>query len=97
MPKTKKAPTVTVDTDLTINNISHLYEILSDSMENSKKLCVDLRHVSDCDSAGIQLLIALRKTALARQIDVCLSNTTQVVTGTFGKYGLKIDSLFEEI
>ena len=88
---------VTVEENLIVKEIAHIRNILNDAIVGTEKMCVDLRHVSDCDSAGVQLLVSLRKTAAANRIDIHLSNTPEVVSDICSRYGFDIVSLFNTI
>lgn len=58
---------LTIRNDLSIYTAKTLREALLDCLDTPGDLEIDLSEVSDCDAAGLQLLWAVRKSALHRK------------------------------
>lgn len=58
-----KTITFKVPGDMTIYEAAELHPILVDAINNHEKVCIDLSQVSEIDSSGLQLMIAVKKAA----------------------------------
>ena len=57
---------ITITEDLTINNALELKQRLMDAIEQGGALELDLSHVAEIDTAGLQLLILAQREASRR-------------------------------
>ena len=55
--------TLKLDGDVTIGRVAAVREALMGGLERSARLTVDLAGVTDVDTAGLQMIISLQKTA----------------------------------
>jgi len=66
---------VSLEGDATIAGIESLEQRLSEALESSSKVLLNLSHVSNMDLAGIQLLYAAKREADARGVVLHLTGT----------------------
>ena len=92
--KTTKEKQIVLDRDLSVMNGLYHKQMLLDSLEGSDRLAINMENVSDCDSSGVQLLLALRKTALLNNQNVRLQSVPRVVFDAVSNYGIKLKELF---
>ncbi|RJX35968.1 MAG: STAS domain-containing protein [Desulfurivibrio sp.] len=59
----REAEAYKIDGDLTICRVAELRERLLTFVVTVNEVEVDLRGVTDCDAAGLQLLVSLKRTA----------------------------------
>lgn len=72
---------------MTIQHASELCVQLADAIEAGAK-GVDLAGVDQCDSAGVQLLLAAQRSLATRSVGLRVFNATEVVLEILGRYGL---------
>jgi len=77
-----------IDQDMTIYNINELKQGLTESLELYHHLELDLSAVEECDSSGIQLLIALRAEVLSKNKSISLLAISASVNKLMTTYGL---------
>lgn len=65
--------------EMTIYTASEQKKALSDQLNASKELQIDLSGVSEIDSAGLQLLMFIKREAAEHQIPLSLIQHSQVV------------------
>lgn len=70
-------------------------ELLS-CFENKRGVEVDLSEVSDCDAAGIQLLISAGKTAKEKGIGFVMTRPAGVLDETLRRAGFDPEAFFRE-
>ncbi|MEI6415228.1 MAG: STAS domain-containing protein [Pseudomonadota bacterium] len=67
MPKStvrsRQVHRLTVETDMTVHHAANLKPILLESLAKTEDLELDLSQVGDMDTAGLQLLILLKREA----------------------------------
>lgn len=82
--------------ELNIYSVSYLKNELIDVLKNYTKIAIDLSHVDELDTAGFQLLIALKRSALERGA-VCklLGHSSKVLRllALYGGVGLLGDKI----
>jgi anti-anti-sigma factor len=61
--------------------------------ESGSAFEIDLSNVSNCDTAGLQILIAARKTADQRKRDFFINDAPQIVVKTLQDVGLQPDEI----
>jgi len=74
--------------DLTIYAIEELKNGLNKELDLYQKFELDLSAVEEVDSAGIQLLLALRIELLSKNKELRITETNQVVTKLLDSYEL---------
>ena len=77
-----------LDGELTIYRAQELKRALTDALEPAPALRVDLAAVSEIDSAGVQLLLAAKKTADAGGKALALVNPSASVASCLALYDL---------
>ncbi len=78
-----------IDEDMTIYAIEGLKLALTDEIELCDKLELDLSAVEEIDSAGIQLLLALRRELMLKKKELKLTSVSSVVNNLMESYELK--------
>lgn len=66
---------VSLEGDATVAGIEPLHQRLTEALESSSKVLVNVSHVSTMDLAGIQLLYAAKREAEARGVALHLTGT----------------------
>jgi phospholipid transport system transporter-binding protein len=75
--------------DLTIASAQAQRQVLLDALAgDAEALHLDLSQVEACDSAGVQLLLALRHSARTRGLRLTLSDASAPVRDALKTYGL---------
>ncbi len=72
-----------IEGDMTIYRAAELKQTLLLRLQESPALEVDLSGVTDFDSAGVQILLLAKRTALARQGELRLVGHSPAVLGVF--------------
>ena len=78
---------VRIDADLTIPHAATLAALLREGLEQGCS-ALDLSAVGECDSAGIQLLCATRRSARQRGDELTLQQPSAAVLDALRRYGL---------
>ncbi|RJF98911.1 STAS domain-containing protein [Noviherbaspirillum saxi] len=83
--KTRKdgARALRMEGEMTIYRAAELRETLLASLDGVARLDIDLSSVTELDTAGVQLLIAAKKTAQARQQELHLVAHSAAVLEAF--------------
>lgn len=85
---------IVLNRDLTAVNGAYCKKILIDSLDDCTNIVVDMEGISDCDTAGIQLLLSLNKSALANNQNVRFVHVPGVVIEMMEKYGIRVGETF---
>jgi anti-sigma B factor antagonist len=73
--------------DLTIHHAAELKERLQAALAAGTR-CLDLRDVGECDSAGVQLLLAARRSARSQGHTLTLAPVSEPVREVLQRCGL---------
>jgi anti-anti-sigma regulatory factor len=68
-----------MDTSLTVFNISEVYKKITEALDNSDSIVIDLSNISDCDTSGIQLLYSLFKSSMEKKKEILIKNPSAAV------------------
>jgi anti-anti-sigma factor len=79
--------TLSLDGELTIHQAAVLKDRLLAALADGVR-CLDLGRVCECDSAGVQLLLAARAGAQARGRPLALAPVSEPVREVLHRYGL---------
>ena len=74
--------------EMVVRNLSRALPRLRESLEGATSILVDLSGVSELDSAGVQVLISLKKQSLASGQKLRLTGHSPAVLAVFDLYGL---------
>ncbi|MFO8064429.1 MAG: STAS domain-containing protein [Spirochaetota bacterium] len=66
---------VSLEGDATVTSVQTLKERLTEALDTSAKVLVNLSHVSGMDLAGVQLLYATKREADSRGVDFHFTGT----------------------
>lgn len=72
-----------IEGEMTIYRAGELKALLQTALDGAVSLEVDLSAVTELDTAGVQILMAAKKTALAKQLEMRLVAHSQAVTEVF--------------
>ena len=79
-----------IDGEMTIHRAAELKAVLLDALHvQSSAVELDLSHVTEIDSSGIQLLLLLQSAARAQQREVFLSAASEPVQNVLSVLGLQ--------
>lgn len=73
---------------LSIYEVVDLRDALLSCLENDSALEVDLEDVSECDTAGLQLLVAAHRTADRKKRDFHIYGASKVILQTLAGLGM---------
>lgn len=79
----RPAHSLSIEGELTIYQAAEIKQTLQAALEQCDELEIDLSAVSEIDTAGVQLLIAAKKTAQEKQIALRLSAHSAAVMEVF--------------
>jgi anti-sigma B factor antagonist len=74
--------------DLILNRVRDIHREIRSSLEDHPRVVIDLSEVDDFDTAGVQLLIALKKEFVTTDRTLRLVGHSPVVLEYFALYGL---------
>ncbi|WP_292936740.1 STAS domain-containing protein [Noviherbaspirillum sp.] len=74
---------LSLEGEMTIYQAAELKQLLLTSLAQCQTLEIDLSAITEIDAAGVQLLIAAKKAALAAQKDIRLAAHSAAVTEAF--------------
>ena len=86
---------IEIDRDLLAVNSLYCKQLLLDTLNGYENVTFDFDQVTDCDTAGVQLLLSLKKTASTLSRQVRFRNVPDVVLDAMEKYGLKLSDMFQ--
>lgn len=68
-------------------------QVLAALQESSTSATLDLSQVEAIDSAGVQILLAARRTAAARELGLVVTGITPAIAEALAVYGLDAEHL----
>ena len=71
---------VEIDTSLSIFNAAMIHGKITEAYKNFDRIEIDLKDITDCDTAGIQLLYSLKKSCFDTGKEISLTNPSDAVT-----------------
>lgn len=86
--QTKTENKITFSGDLSIYNVGEIVEKLNIDFISSKNIYIDLHKVTDFDTAGVQLLIMLKKHANQCEHELKIINLNDTITGYLTQFQL---------
>jgi len=86
--KTRGLCKLAIDEDMTIYAIDELKEAITKEINIYERFELNLEKVEEIDSAGIQLLLALRKELMQQEKELKLTSTSSVVSKLIDSYGI---------
>lgn len=76
--------------ELSIRNAAEWHQFLGESLGRGPELVLDLTQVETCDTAGLQLICSLRKTAALRGVRIRIAAMSPAIEATATAVGLAI-------
>jgi len=77
----------------TIRNVDLLQEAFSGYLDGAEAVAVDLSEVKACDAAALQLIYALRHSAIQRKLPFQITAVSPAIVETAAALGFEIDDL----
>jgi len=77
----------------TIHTADELHKALSDALHQSPAVVVDLSGVDECDTAALQLIYSLRRSAVERKQRFEITAVSPAITETAAALGLRLEEL----
>ena len=81
------SPVLALEGDLTIHHAAELKDRLLAALAAGTR-CLDLSDVAECDSAGVQLLLAARRSAQESGQPLTLAPVSEPLREVLQRYGL---------
>ena len=81
---------------LTVYEVGEMREVLLVSMERDRELIVDIAGISDCDTAGVQLLISARKKTGNEKKKIFITGESEAVRKAAERIGVSMVSILGE-
>ena len=82
--------TLQLNGSLTYNNLDDLKEAFVTSFDVHSEIILDLNNITECDTAGIQLLWSARKTAEDKNKNFSIKNASESVKDAALRIGTEI-------
>ena len=92
--KNTKSNTLNIGERLTINQVSELRDEIIKLLSEEKKLKLDLKDVTECDTAGVQMLVSLKVYGNQHRNKISITNETETVINEAGALGFSPEDLF---
>ena len=84
---------IELGTSLSIFNAAILHEKITGAYKESDRIEIDLNAITDCDTAGIQLLYSLKKSCLDSGKKISLTNPSDAVTAALERMSMSWEHL----
>jgi len=81
--KDKNLTELAIQGEMTIYTALEQKQALSEHLNDCKELHIDLSGVDELDSAGLQILLFMKRAAAEHQIKLCLTQHSQSVIEVF--------------
>ncbi len=78
------------ETEMTVDTVAKNYAKLLKAFEENQDIVIDLNDVMECDTAGIQLLYSVIKTAGNTNKSLSITNISKAVNVAAERVGIKI-------
>jgi anti-anti-sigma regulatory factor len=78
--KQDKKGNIEIDSSLCVSNASMIHNKIMEAYKELEAIEIDLKNITDCDTAGIQLLYALKKSCVDAGKSFSLINPSDAVT-----------------
>ena len=88
-----KTESVELNTSLSVYNAAKLHSQLTEAYKNSDRIEIDLKNITDCDTAGIQLLFSLKKSCLDAGKQISLINPSEAVNDALNRMSISWETL----
>lgn len=83
-----KVKALTIPGDMTIYEAEEIKSLFDKAAKSKGNICVNLENVSEIDSAGIQLMISLKKTLIENDREVTFESHTEAVINLFDVFDI---------
>lgn len=95
MGRKKRTTNVNIETDtsLSIFNALKLHKKIVEAYKKYESIEIDLKDISECDTAGIQLLYSLKKSCLDAGKEISLTNPSDAVTDALERMSMSWEHL----
>jgi anti-anti-sigma regulatory factor len=78
---------------LSVFKAAYLYEKIFEAYREADTIEIDLGKVTDCDTAGIQLIYSLKKSGLKDGKNIIIKNISGAVEDTLNRMCISSDSI----
>lgn len=79
---------LTIPADMTIYEAGEIKDLFANALVEDKNINVNLSNVSEIDSAGLQLMVSLKKEAEEKEKAVQFASHSTAVIGLLDLYGM---------
>lgn len=84
----KPGSVLKLPSSLTIAELGELHPVLAERLQQGNDLSIDCSQIELVDGAGLQLLAALNKSAVERQVSISWHGATEVLVQAIAELGL---------
>ena len=84
---------IEIESSLSIFNAAIIHKKITEAYEKSDRIKIDLNSITDCDTAGIQLLYSLKKSCLDAGKEISLINPSDAVTDALDRMSMSWEHL----
>lgn len=82
-------PLIEIAGDLTVHRAAELLPVLIDALRTGSMVCLDMSAAERIDTAGVQLLLVLRREAAAHGVNLRLAGLRPELREVVDFYGLQ--------
>ncbi len=87
---------IEIDTSLSIFNAASIHEKIKEAYEQYDSIEIDLKDITDCDTAGIQLLYSLKKSCLDAGKEISLINPSDAVISALERMSMSLNLITDK-
>ena len=87
------APPLKITGEQTIRTVDQLHKALAEHLARGPAVVVDLSEVDECDTTALQLIYALRQSAVERELRFHITAISPAIAETAAALGLRIEAL----
>ena len=84
---------IEIDTSLSIFNAALIHEKITEAYKKYDRIEIDLKEITDCDTAGIQLLYSLKKSCIEAGKEISLINPSEAVIEALNRMSMSWEHL----
>ncbi|MFH2066457.1 MAG: STAS domain-containing protein [Pseudomonadota bacterium] len=83
---------LTVEKKFTIYEVSEIREKILSMLNSGQPVRMDLSRVTECDTAGVQLLCSILRPAAEENAKITIRTLSKAITDAAGKIGIELSA-----
>ncbi len=88
--KLKKGNRIKIEGELSIYSVKSIYEEIKISLSYKNKLLLDLYHITEMDSAGLQLILLIQREFKKYNMPIEIEKQSSAVSDLFKLFNIKL-------